>query len=439
MAAPPTPAPVAPRDAGLVRGIGLFGFAASVVNMVVGTAIFTLPAVIAALAGGRAPLAYLLAAIIMAGVTLCLAESGSRVPTSGGPYGTIAVAFGPAAGFTAGFVLLLSNALADGGIAAALADLAGLTGAGHLVARLGVFTLLYGALVLGNSLGVRTTARLIAGGTLIKLLPLLVFILIALPHLAHPAHAAPLAHPTQNENFGRALILALFAFEGVETALGASGEVKNPARTLPLGLFIGMASVLVLYLLVQLGAQALLGPTLAASHAPLADAAARVSPFAHALLLGGGALSMSVWMASDVLGSSRLIFALARDRTLPAALAHLSPTRHVPDRAILAYAAICFLLAASGSFVELVLLSSLAVAALYSLVCLAALRLRHRGVALAGPPRRLPLLRVAAAIGLAGMVLMVAAAKPAEIAGLAVALLLGLGLYRFAAGRERLF
>ncbi len=424
------------RDAGLARGIGLFGLAAGIVNLVVGTAIFTLPSVISARAGGFAPLIYLVAALIMAGVTLCLAEAGSRVPTSGGPYGAIEAAFGPRLGFVAGFMLLLSNMLADGGIAAALASLAGLTGDGRLVARLGFFTLLYGALVIANSLGVRATARLVAAGTLIKLLPLLVFIVIALPHVLHPAPPGP-PHPVTLHAFGRALIIALFAFEGVETALGASGEVRDPARTLPLGLFLGMGSVLMLYLLVQLGASALLGGALAASAAPLADASARISPIAHALLLVGGALSMSVWMAGDVLGSSRLIFALARDGALPRPLARVSPTRNVPDRAVLAYAGLCFALAATGSFVELILLSSLAVTVLYALVCLAALRLRRRGIALAGQPRRLPLLPLGAAIGLAGMALMVAAARPAELAGLVVALALGLGGYQLAARRRQ--
>ena len=90
------------RDTTLRRRIGPLALAATVVNGVVGAGIFTLPAAMAHAAGARAPLAYLVCAIAMSFVVVCFAEAGSRLPTSGGVYGTVRVASGPLTGFVCG-------------------------------------------------------------------------------------------------------------------------------------------------------------------------------------------------------------------------------------------------------------------------------------------------------------------------------------------------
>ena len=113
------------RDQGLVRGIGIVAFAAAIANEVVGSGIYRLPASMAAAAGTAAPLAYLFCLLAMGAIVLCFAEAGSRVPTSGGPYGYVEAAFGPLAGFVAGVLVWFSSVLACGGITAAVADLAG--------------------------------------------------------------------------------------------------------------------------------------------------------------------------------------------------------------------------------------------------------------------------------------------------------------------------
>jgi amino acid transporter len=410
-----------PRDAGLVRGITTTGLAASVVNSVVGVSIFTLPAVVALEAGAAAPIAYLLTAVIMAGVTICFAEAGSRVPTSGGAYGSVEAAFGPAAGFVVGILFLVSDALASGGIAAALADMvsAMLPGLSGEFARTGMILAVYGLVVWVNLLSVKTTARLIALASIVKAAPLVLFLVLGICSLGHAAPAGQGSPPPVNfAGFGRALILTLFAFQGMEIALGASGEVRDPCRTLPRALFIAMLLVLGLYLGVQLSAQHILGSGLATATAPLAEAAGRFGwPLKAAMFVGAG-LSMLGYMAGDVLGTSRMVFALARDGRLPRALGHVRATG-VPARAVLAYAAAAFLLAVTGSFLELVTLSALATVAIYILVCAAAVLLRRRNVAQAGTPLGIPGLAVAASVGLAGMAGMLVSARWQEIAGLA--------------------
>src|SRR3982750_3991255 len=102
------------RDHGLVRAIGPIAFAAAITNEVVGSGLYRLPASMATAAGVAAPLAYLACLVAMSAVVLCFAEAGSRVPTSGGPYGYVEAAFGKMPGFVAGILVRFSSVLACG-------------------------------------------------------------------------------------------------------------------------------------------------------------------------------------------------------------------------------------------------------------------------------------------------------------------------------------
>ncbi len=371
------------RDRGLVRGIGVLAFAAAIANEVVGSGIYRLPASMAAAAGTAAPLAYLSCLVAMGAIVLCFAEAGSRVPTSGGPYGYVEAAFGPMAGFVAGVLVWLSSLLACGGIAAAVADIAGnavpaLAGAGPRA----LFVVAVLAAVAGvNLLHVDVASRVIGWATLAKLLPLALFLLVGGLALAggHGA-TAPVGHP-HGPGFGRAVILAMFALSGMETPLAASGEVRDPARTVPRALLLAMGSIGLGYVLVQLVADGLLGAGLAGSTAPLADALGTLGAGWRAPLLGGAFLSMLFWLGSDLLGAPRVLFAFARDGLLPAALGRLHPRWRTPHVAIATHALLAIGLALSGTFEQLAVLSELAIAPLYAGVCAAALRLRRRGVA----------------------------------------------------------
>ena len=105
------------RDAGLVRGLGIWGLAASIVSMVVGAGIFAVPSALAAAVGPYAPLAFLACGVAIGAVAICFAEGGSRLPTSGGAYGYIEASMGPLAGYVCGTILWVSDALASGEVA----------------------------------------------------------------------------------------------------------------------------------------------------------------------------------------------------------------------------------------------------------------------------------------------------------------------------------
>jgi amino acid transporter len=156
---------------------------------------------------------------------------------------------------------------------------------------------------------------------------------------------------------------------------------------------------------------------------------ARVSPGLRALMLVGAAVSMFGWISSDILGSPRIMFALSRDGLLPELLGRLHSRHRTPYVAICFYAAIAIGLALTGTFSELAVLSTLAVAPLYIGACAAAWFLARRGVALAGTPLSFRWLGVAATIGILSMVFMVSLAAGKEIGGLAAILLASALLY----------
>ncbi len=411
---------VAERDAGLVRGLGVWGLAASIVSMLIGAGIFAVPGALAAAVGPYAPCAFLACGLAIGAVAICFAEGGSRVPTSGGAYGYIEASLGPLAGYVCGTLLWISDALASGGVAVAFADIAASVVPQSLTAivRPAAMVGLVGAIALVNVCGLRRGVQLMSAATAVKLIPLIVFVLVG----ASAVRGSNLAfHPGAiSADAGRAFILAMFALIGMEGSLCASGEVAEPARTIPRAIALALITVILLYLAIQVVAQGILGSSLATSASPLADAMGRISPVLRALMLAGAGLSMLGWMGSDILSSPRILFAFGRDGFLPRVLGRVHPRSHAPYVAILGYAVLVITLALTGTFAELAVLATLAMAPLYILGCVATWRLARAGVALAGTPLNFRWLGIAAAVGIASMLAMVALASRAEILGLLV-------------------
>src|SRR5215204_3006924 len=116
----------ATSDESLVRGIGTLALAAAIVNITIGGGIFRLPGNIASSLGAAAPIAYLVCAGAMALIVLCIADAGSRVPLTGGPYAYVGAAFGPYAGFISGVLLWMLGTFATAAVANVFASSLGL-------------------------------------------------------------------------------------------------------------------------------------------------------------------------------------------------------------------------------------------------------------------------------------------------------------------------
>jgi amino acid transporter len=275
-----------------------------------------------------------------------------------------------------------------------------------------------GGIAFVNIGGVARGARLVNATTAVKLIPLAIFIVVG----AAAVHRSNFVQTTVPSigGLGRAMILGVFAFMGMETSLCASGEVAHPTRTIPRALAIAVLSTTLLYIAIQIIAQGVLGSSLANSTVPLADAMARVNPALRLLMVVGAGLSMLGYIASDILGSPRLLFAFARDGLIPRALGRVHPRTHAPHVAILGYAAIASALALTGTFAELAVLSALSTAALYVIGCSAAWQLKRRDMALAGEALNFRWLGLATIVGVGSMLVVIALAARAEIIGLTV-------------------
>ena len=370
------------NDEPLVRVIGTFGLAAAIINITIGGGIFRLPANIAGSLGAAAPIAYLVCAVAMGLIVLCIADAGSRVSFTGGPYAYIGTAFGPFAGFLSGVLLWMLGTFATAAVSTVFASSLGLLvpALSGRVVEIGILVVAYGFWTVINLQGVSLGVRLNSVATVAKLLPLL---LIAIGGLffIDTNNLRVAAMPAAGD-VARTSLLLIFAFAGIECALVPSGEVRDTARTVPRAIALAMIGITALYIVLQVVAQGILGDRLAqATVSPLADAAgASLGGGARALLLGGAALSMFGYLGGMTLSIPRMVFALARDGFLPRALASVHATHRTPQAAIIAQSALALALAISGTFEKLAILANVSALVLYLGCALASWRLRQQGI-----------------------------------------------------------
>ncbi len=373
-------------DHQLVRGIGIPALTANIVSSTIGAGIFVIPATVARGLGPAAPLAFVCCAVAMVLFVTCFAIAGSRVSLTGGLYAYVEVAFGRYVGFLAGMLYFLTALGAVAGVVNVLANSVALVVPflGSPVMRIIVMLGVYGSLVLINIRGVREGAGAVTVITVAKLLPLLLFVCVGI-FFIHPLNLAWSGWPG-SKSLGDAVILLIFAFVGIEVALIPSGEVKNPARTVPRSAYLALVITTVIYILIQIVGQGTLGADLA-NHpdAPLAESAAKfLGNLGRTILLAGATISAFGFVTSDILSSPRMIFAFGRDGALPQFFAHVHPRYRSPDVAIITYATLAFLLSISGTFEKLAVLSNVAVLLMYLLCCAACWVLVQRNVRAGG-------------------------------------------------------
>ena len=368
----------------LLRAVGVWALAASIFNLTVGGGIFRLPSSVAGMLGAAAPLAYLVCAVAMGLIVLCFAEAGSRISRTGGPYAYVEVVFGPFVGFLAGVLLWLSGTMAMASVATAFASTlaAVLPALGTAAGRTLLLLALIALLTLVNVRGVQQGTRLVNVASIAKLLPLLILIVLGLPAVRASNVAIP--ELPSVSSLSRASIVLVFAFIGIESALVPSGEVKNPSRTVPRAIAIAMIGISVLYLVIQLVAQGILGPALgdpANAGTPLAAAAGvALGGWGRRLLIAGATVSMFGYVSGMTLAMPRALFAFAEDRILPRQLATIHPRYRTPWISIIVQSVIVSVLAIASSFDQLAVISNLAALLLYVACIVAGWELRRRGV-----------------------------------------------------------
>jgi amino acid transporter len=367
----------APGRPALVRAIGRYDLLAAVVNGVIGSAIFGMPARIAELTGASSPLAYLLAGLGVLTIVLCFAEVASRFRDPGGPYLYAREAFGTAVGFQAGWLTFWIRVTAVGANLNVLADYlaAAFPAAGAPAARALVMASVLGVITAVNVAGVRQATWAVDAFTAAKLLPLALLAVLGLPRISGEVLASQTAPAP---DWTAAVLLLIYAYGGFEAPLIPAGETREPRRDTAFALLGALAVIAVVYMAVQL---VVIGVVPAARNAQAPVAAAFETLLgAPGLLLASAAAVVSIfgWALGSVLQSPRVAYSMAERGELPSALARVHPRFRTPDVAILIYSGLALALALAGTFEANATLSAIVRLVTYGLTCGALFVFRRR-------------------------------------------------------------
>lgn len=380
-------------EEGLKRVVGISGFSSNIINFTIGAGIFALPAIVGVALGAYAIFAYIFCGLMLASIMLCYAEIGSKVTSSGGSYAYVEAAFGKFAGFIINWLFfVLWGIVADAALMNVVADsLEPLFPAfSNPYLRASLFFVLILFMVLINIRGSKLGVSFIKWITIIKILPLIGIIVLGIPQIN--MGNLHLHQPPSFSGFSSTLLILFFAFAGFETALGMSGEIKNPSRTIPIGIFWGALVIIIMYLCLQTVTQGVLGNQMASvKDAPLAAVAFKVVGSAGGiLLLVTAAFSCFGAVFGDVLNTPRVLFAGAIDGVFPKFLGKLHSRFATPYLAIITYALLIFTFSAFGGFKQLATLASTAILLIYLSVIFATIKLRWMKMESRGNNFRMP-------------------------------------------------
>jgi APA family basic amino acid/polyamine antiporter len=341
----------------LLRRLGTRDAALIVMGGIIGSGIFMNPSVVAK----HVPSGLLIMLVWILGGAVALlgggifAELAARRPEDGGLYAYMRDAFHPALAFMYGWTLLLVSQ--SGGMAAAAVTFANyfepLTGLVLPVKLLGIVAIAIFTLV--NALGVRAAANTQNGFMIVKILAIGGFIAVGLfaPH-GSGVHAMPADFGTGATlaAMGLAMVPVLFAYSGWQTSSFMSAEIKNPAVTLPRGMLLGVACVVVLYLAVNAVCLRVLGPVGLASTTTPASAIAQLAfgPIGARIMAIVVALSTLGFLSNQILTSPRVYFQMAADGSFFKQLAWVDPRTHVPVVAIVLQGIVAALITLSGRY-----------------------------------------------------------------------------------------
>jgi len=366
-------------DADLVRGIRRWDLVAIAINGIIGAGIFGLPSKVYSLIGTYSLVAFVVCALVVALIIFCFAEVGSRFDETGGPYLYAREAFQPAIAFEIGWLIWLARITA---FAANCNLLINYLSFFWLPAttpfwRASIIVLVVTVLAFINLLGIRQAAVVSNAFTIGKLVPIIIFIAAGLFFL-NPQSYEFGPRPTSGA-FSKSVLLLVYAFTGFEMATIPAGEVRDPQKSLPRALLIAILVVAVLYIMIQVVCVGTL-PGLAQSQKPLADAGSQFLGAAGGAIISAGAIiSITGNLNILLLSGSRLPFAMAEQKQLPAFIGNIHRRFFTPYVAILITAGLMLFLTLKSSFVAALTISTIARLVTYGATCMALPVFRARG------------------------------------------------------------
>jgi APA family basic amino acid/polyamine antiporter len=379
-------------DAGLRRALGRVSTTSIVIGAIVGVGIFFTPSNVARIAGDPQLALWTWAAgglVALLGA-LTFAELGGMVGHAGGQYQILRDAYGPLVAFC--FVFCNATAILAGGTAIiaiiTAENLIVVTGGAPVggsvpAVAVGLIVMLAAA----NVVGVRWGASIQNVTVAAKIISLLLIVGLAVavaPDVVEPQRSTiPEREGSWIPLLFAGLVPALFAYGGWQHALWVGGEVKNPRRTVPFAIVVGVLVVVAVYLATNWAYLHLLGhDSVANSRALASDAVSVVWPAAGARFLAGAvAISALGVLNEQILAGPRLLFGMARDGRFFSVFGRAHPRFATPvaSIALLAGLATTLVLTAGKSGIDRLLTGVVLVdAVFFALTGAALLVLRHR-------------------------------------------------------------
>jgi basic amino acid/polyamine antiporter, APA family len=391
----------ATQSRGLARQLGLFGTTMAVMGGIIGAGIFMNPYLVAERVHTSA---LILGAWIAGGIIALIggfiyAELAARLPVVGGQYAYLREALHPGVAFLYGWVLLL--VIQTGGMAAVavtfaryFVELTGWPISASLIAAAAL-----ALLTAINCLGVRAGSRVQSVMTLTAIAAIGVLEVFSfLRGGASQISWRPVLDQPMSANliiaFGSAMTPVLFAYGGWQTSSFLGGEVRDPAKTLPRGLVLGVLGVIAVYTSVNFVYVRALGPAGLAGTMTPASSVMRMllGPRGGSLIAAGIAFSAFGFLGQSMLTAPRVYFAMAEDRIFFRSVAWINPRTHVPVMAILLQGVWAIVIAMTGSYAQVVNYVVAMDSLFFGLtaVCLLVLRHRAKQLAVASVAYRVP-------------------------------------------------
>lgn len=349
---------IAVHDTQLSRDLSEFDITMIGVGAMIGAGVFVLTGIAAGVAGPALILSFALNGVVTIFTAMVYAELGSAIPEAGGGYLWVKEALGKSNGFLAGWMSWFSHAVAGSLYALGFGSFLGLLlrdfgvelFAPHLLEKVfGVGIAL--AFLYINFRGASETG--LAGNivTLAKVTVIGLFVLFGLVAILRNPEAFTSFQPFFPQGYGAVFVamgITFIAFEGYEIIVQAGEEVTDPRRSIPRAIFKSLMIVVPIYVLVgvtAIGAVMLPGTTsweFLGSHAELglAEVARRFMPLGTLILLLGGLLSTTSALNATTFSSTRVAFAMGRDRVLPALFSRVHERTKTPHVALAATGAL---------------------------------------------------------------------------------------------------
>jgi amino acid transporter len=366
----------ASSDGVLVRGLGGAAATAIIMGGMIGSGIFRAPSIVAdhARSPGMSLLVWAVCGLVALSGGLCVAELGAMMPKTGGLYvylreafrsRFIAFSYGWAAFWLIWPVSMAAVAAVFATYLAVIVEAATGVALGVAGQRTAAATCIIGLAVV-NCVGVRPSGHLTTIVTTLKVVSLLAIVALAgllaadlsAPDAAGESSAAA-AH-FQPAAFGAAMITALFAYEGWTYAGYVAGEIRDPQRTLPRAVIVGVLGVTTLYLAVNFAYMSVL---------PFDEfrSSDRVAADVMNVLVGpAGGLAVSTAVMISTFGALHVLllvaprsaYALAQDKLFFESLTRVHARRRTPMNAIAAQAALACAFVLSGRYDEIISLAA---------------------------------------------------------------------------------